>query len=254
MNYISIYKHKIDIFVKVCAKLSRERYVTGNGGNLAWKLEDDLILISPTQLNKGDITEADVTFITTQGVKVEGEREPSGETPMHLNFFKERPDITSVIHCHPSWTNSFAISKEENWLMHPIFPETTTEVGPVPLVPYAEPLTQDLADNFLPFIRKYNAFLMENHGLVVMSPLDIEWTFQLVELLEMSSLSIVQALKLGSIKELSKEDLMNLDNLMKTRNLPMFGAPGLNESLVDLYFPDSSQDRILDKRQTHSIA
>ena len=43
--------------------------------------------------------------------------------------------------------------------------ETVVEVGPVPIVPFGEPLTQELADNFKPYLQKYNTFLMENHGL-----------------------------------------------------------------------------------------
>jgi L-fuculose-phosphate aldolase len=122
--------------------------------------------------------------------------------------------------------------------MCPILPETVIEVGPVPLVPYAEPLTGDLADNFLPFLRKYNAFLMENHGLVIMSPESIKRTMQLVEILEMTSLSLLQALAIGDVKEISKEEIGNLDNTMQTRNLPLFGAPGENKSLLDLYYED----------------
>ena len=123
-----------------------------------------------------------------------------------------------------------------NLLMRPFFPETSHEVGPVPLVPYAEPLTQELADNFGPVIRKYNRFLMGNHGLVVTSPDSIEWTMMNVELLEMSAYSILQALAAGrELKELSREAIRGLDNVMKERNCPMFGAPGVNRSLVDLY-------------------
>jgi L-fuculose-phosphate aldolase len=120
--------------------------------------------------------------------------------------------------------------------MRPTFPETTTEVGPVPIVPYGDPLTQKLADNFLPFLRKYNAFLMENHGLVIMSPEGIFRTLELIEILEVTSQTLVAALAFGDIKEISKADVQDLDNTMRTRSLPLFGAPGENESLVDLYF------------------
>ena len=37
-------------------------------------------------------------------------------------------------------------------------------------------LTQKLADNFSPYLQYYNSFLMENHGIVTMSPDTIEWT------------------------------------------------------------------------------
>lgn len=237
MSLFEKYAVEIAAFTKVTGRLAANMYVTGYGGNAAWKLEDDVILITPTMLNKGDITEEDLVFINRAGDTVEGTRRPTGERPMYLKFFEERPDIVSVIHCHAPNVGTFAIMKGQNLLMRPFFPEVAHEVGPVPVVPYAEPITQKLADNFSPFLQKYNSFLMENHGLVTMSPEPITYTLMNVELLEMSAFSILQALAAGrELKELSREAIRDLDNVMKTRNCPMFGAPGVYESLEELYF------------------
>lgn len=240
MKLLEKHRKQAETFLKVCHKMSQLMYVTGHGGNAAWKLEDDLMIITPTQMNKGDIQLEDLVFLDLDGIKVEGTKRPTGETPMYVNFFRSRPDIQSVLHCHPPYTGVFAITKGENLLMRPIYPETTTEVGPVPVVPYGEPLTQRLADNFNPLLPKYNAFLMENHGLVIMSPWDIQWCMMTTELLEMTSRSLTAAAPLGPVKDISLSDLRNLDNIMSKRGLPMFGAPGVNASLVDLYYPDSA--------------
>ncbi len=237
MSYLEKYANEVRDFIKVCKSLADRMYTTSLGGNLSIKLEENLILITPTCVTKSEVSEKDVVFIDMQGKTVEGSRKPTGEVPMYLNFYRDRPDIKTVIHCHPTYTNTFAILKGTNWLMKPIFPETVVEVGPVPVVPYGEPLTQRLADNFAPFIKKYNAFLMENHGLTILSSSDICRTLQLVDILEVSSISILQALAVGEIKELTREDVQNLDNTMKTRNLSMIGLPGVNASMVDLYFP-----------------
>ncbi|MEA3326597.1 MAG: class II aldolase/adducin family protein [Chloroflexota bacterium] len=236
MSYLQKYSKKVQDFTMVCKRLADRMYVTSQGGNLSYKLEDNLVLISPTCVSKSDISEMDVVFIDLEGKIVEGTRKPTGEMPMYLNFYRDRPDIKSVIHCHPPYTNAFTILKGTNWLMRPVFPETVAEVGPVPLVPYGEPLTQKLADNFDPFVKKYNAFLMENHGLTILSTADLWRTMQLVDILEISSISILQALAIGEVKELTREDVQNLENTMKTRNLPMIGAPGVNVSMMDLYF------------------
>ncbi len=241
MRLLETYKAQAGEFLKVCHQLSRLMYVTGHGGNAAWKLGPNLMLITPTQMNKGDITLEDLVFLDLDGNKLEGTRRPTGETPMYVNFFKSRPDAVSVVHCHPPYSNAFAITRGRNLLMRPFFPETITEVGPVPVVPYGEPLTQRLADNFNPFLRKYNAFLMENHGLVILSPRDITWCMMTVELLEMTAVSLTAAAPLGGLKEISRADVGRLDNIMEKRGLPMFGAPGTNRSLVDLYFGDGSE-------------
>ncbi len=237
MSLLTQHASQVSIFVSVCHRLAQNMYVTGHGGNLAWKLEDDLLLITPTKMNKGDITPDDVVFISLKGETIEGARRPTGETPMYLKFFNDRPDIVSVIHCHPPGVCAMAIMDGPNWLMRPLYPETTIEIGPAPLVPYGEPLTEKLAQNFAPFLPKYNSFIMENHGLVSMSRGDIQWTLLNVEVLEATAQMVLLALSSGQgIKELGRQEVIDLGNVMRTRDLPLFGAPGVNVSLESLYF------------------
>lgn len=236
MKLVDKYSKEVELFVKVCHRLAGNMYVTGFGGNLAWILEDNLVLITPTQMNKGDITQNDVVFIDLDGNTVEGTKRPTGEKPMYLNFFNKRKDIKSVIHCHPPFACAAAIMKDSEFLMKPYYPETVTEVGPVPVVPYAQPLTQTLADNFLPFLDKYNSFIMENHGLVTMTTGDIKWTVMTVELFESSLKSMFAAMAAGQLKELDKQAVVDLGNVMKERDLPLFGKPGIHNTLEDMYF------------------
>ena len=43
MKLLEKYSDKIDTFVGVCHHLAEKQYVTGHGGNLAWKLEDNFL-------------------------------------------------------------------------------------------------------------------------------------------------------------------------------------------------------------------
>lgn len=239
MFYLEKYSDEVQKFLKVCHTLAANKYVTGYGGNLAWRLEADVIMITPTMMNKGDIREKDLVFVDMRGETIEGSLRPTGEKYMYLKFFEERPDIVSVLHCHAPNVGAFAIMEGPQYLMRPYYPELTHEVGPVPLVPYAEPITPELAQMFGPYLQKYNTFLMEKHGLVCMSPDTIEWTMMNVDLLEMSAYSILRAIVSGQkLKELTVQEVRDLDNVVKKRNSPMFGAPGVHKSLVDLYFPE----------------
>jgi L-fuculose-phosphate aldolase len=240
MKRIEKYSTEVTMFLQVCEKLASRLFVTSCGGNLAWKLEEDLLLITPTKMNKADILREDLVFIDLEGHVVEGKRLPTGEMPMYIKFFHMRKDIVSIIHCHPPAVCAFAISKAKNWLMRPIYPETTIEVGPVPMVPYGEPLTEKLAGNFEPFLPGYDSFIMQNHGLVTMTREGIKDTFLKVELLEMSAQSILMALQAGEINELDRTAVRELSNTMKTRALPLFGAPGVNKSLENMYFQAGS--------------
>ena len=86
MSYLEKYSSEVRDFMLVCRRLADRMYVTSQGGNLSYKLEDNLILISPTCVCKSDISEMDVVFIDLEGKTVEGERKPTGEVPMYLNF------------------------------------------------------------------------------------------------------------------------------------------------------------------------
>ncbi len=236
MIYRDKYKQEIGELLSVCKCLSNNMYVASQGGNVSSKLEDDLIVITPTLIYKADITPNDVVFIDLKGKKLEGRRQPSSEAPVHLSLYNNRPDINSVIHCHPPYINVFAILKSKNYLMRPIFPETCLEVGPVPLIPYGKSIVQMRNDKNELFVKKYNTFLMENHGPFFISPENVIRTMQIVEILELSSMTISNALSIGEIKELLREEILDMDKALKTRNLNMIGAPGINKSFIDLYF------------------
>ena len=101
MSLLQKHSDKVDTFVGVCHHLAAKQYVTGHGGNLAWKLEDNVILITPTKHNKGDVNRDNVVFINLAGETIEGSVKPTGETPMYVNFFRERPDVC-LLYTSPS--------------------------------------------------------------------------------------------------------------------------------------------------------
>ena len=65
MSYLEKFSDQVDTFVGVCHHLAAKHYVTGHGGNLAWKLDDDVILITPTKHNKGDVSRENVKSSST---------------------------------------------------------------------------------------------------------------------------------------------------------------------------------------------
>ena len=81
-----------------------------------------------------------------------------------------------------------------------------------------------------------NAFLMKNHGALVVSTESVERALDFFEMMEAAAKSLLVAKLLGGVDTLSKEDVENLERTMKTRNLPMPGAPGRVSGLVELFF------------------
>src|SRR5256885_480973 len=88
--------------------LHENRFVAGCDGNISARLEQDLVLGTPTGLSKGMMEPEDLVVVDMQGHQRFGQRSPSSELAMHLLFYRLRPDIRAVVHAHPPTATGFA--------------------------------------------------------------------------------------------------------------------------------------------------
>ena len=65
---------------------------------------------------------------------------------------KERPDVKSVVHCHPPHATAFAVAREP--IPQCVLPEVEVFLGDVPITKYETPGGQAFADTVLPFVKK----------------------------------------------------------------------------------------------------
>lgn len=230
------FENQIAELVESCHAAAQRQYVTSQGGNFSWRVAPDEVLITPTRVNKGKLRFEDVVIVGMDGKShfaAEGRR-PTGELFIHLGIFRKRPDAATIIHAHPAWITAFAISRPE-LLRRAWLPEPVIEVGPLALTEYAEPLTEDLARTFDPVIERYNAFLMRNHGVVLLSVEGMARCYELLEMMEITAQTVATAQMLGGAKPLDPHDLDGLSRTMRTRDIRLPGMPGKVKDLRDLY-------------------
>jgi L-fuculose-phosphate aldolase len=106
------------------------------------------------------------------------------------------------------------------------------------MVPYAEPLSDELARNFDEAIERSNGFLMENHGALMGSTEGIKRALELLEMMEAAARSVLVAHMLGGFKAIPRDEVANLDRTLRTRGMAFPGRPGVVGSLVDLMFDE----------------
>lgn len=212
-------------------------FVTSHGGNISARLDANVVAITPTKVAKRLVQEKDVVLIDLEGTVLsatEGRR-PTGETPIHLHLFRQREDVKGLVHAHPPVLTGFAIAGSD-LLSRPILPEPILEVGPVALIEYAEPLTDELAHTFDAALERHNAFLMRNHGVLFMAAEGCERALDFLEMTEAMGASLLVAQQLGGVRELTRAEVAGLNRTMQTRGLPMPGRPGVVEDLAAFYF------------------
>lgn len=230
------YLDDINNLVLASNRLAQLGYVTSHGGNLSVRVSDDVVMITPTKVAKRDIAFDDICFVSMDGATLfasEGVR-PTSESPFHLRVFSRRPDLRSIVHAHPPVLTGFAIAGGD-LLCRPFLPEPVIEIGPMVMVPYAQPGSDALAEAFDSALLRSNGFLMENHGVLMTSAEGILRTLDLLEMMECAGKSVAIARLLGNLQTLPDKDVMDLEAVMRARGLPMPGQPGQHGSLLDVF-------------------
>ena len=156
-------EHRQNI-VEVGRMVYAKGWVAANDGNISIRLDQNRILATPTGVSKGMMQPDDLIICDLNGDKIEGRRERTSEIAMHTTVYKLRPDVQAVVHAHPPVSTGFAVAGKA--LNLAILPEVIIGLGCVPLAEYGLPGTPALTDGMLPYIPKYDALLMANHGAV----------------------------------------------------------------------------------------
>jgi len=142
-------------------------FISGTGGNISARLDDGDFLITPTKMNKGFLSSELIVRIGPDCTVKEGQGKPSSEKLMHLGLYSRLAEATAIIHAHPVYATAFAIRGEA--IKTSYSPEAMVFLGSeVPLVEYATPSTQAMADGLAKHLTPgISSYLLQNHGVVV---------------------------------------------------------------------------------------
>lgn len=70
--------------------------------------ETGLVVIKPSGVSYEKMKPEDMVVMNLEGEKVEGELNPSSDTPTHLELYRRFPEIGGVAHTHSTFAVSFA--------------------------------------------------------------------------------------------------------------------------------------------------
>ena len=187
-------------------------WVAANDGNISVRLDDRRILATPTGVSKGMMAPEDLIVCDLEGNKTEGRLERTSEITMHTTIYRLRPDVQAVVHAHPPVSTGFAVAGRP--LNMAMLPEVVVGLGCVPLAEYALPGTPALSESLLPFIPKYDALLMSNHGVVCYGDTLMKAYFRMETVEHFARIALVAEL-LGGPKLLPR---VEVDKLMDSRS------------------------------------
>ncbi|NOZ49387.1 MAG: class II aldolase/adducin family protein [Chloroflexi bacterium] len=200
--------HPRDQLVAIMNRIYHNGMTTLTGGNLSILEENGDLWITPSGIDKGNLTPKDIMCVTADGAIV-GPHRPSIELPFHRAIYAKRPDLRAVVHAHPPALVSFSIVHQIPNTN--IIPQAQRVCGAVGFALYGAPGSEELGRHMADsFAEGYNVVVLENHGAATGGP-DLLTAFQRLETLDFCARTELQARRLGDIHTLSEAQLEPFD-------------------------------------------
>jgi ribulose-5-phosphate 4-epimerase/fuculose-1-phosphate aldolase len=188
-----------------------ERGLTaGSSGNISARTSDGFVA-TPTNSCLGFLDAGQLSLLDNDGRHISGGA-PTKELPLHLAFYKSRPEARAVVHLHSTYATALSCLADIDPAdaVPPITPYVVMRVGKVPVVAYVRPGAPDIAPLIEAAAPQHAAVLLQNHGPVVSGPSLDSAVFAIEELEEAARLAIlthgmkVRLLDAGQIADLDR--------------------------------------------------
>ena len=209
-NMIEMLKDREKV-AAIMRRLYNNGLTTASGGNVSMRI-GERVLITPSQIDKGSITGEQIGVLTLEGSSISSRIKKSMESGMHLAIYKKRPDVKAIVHAHPIFATSFAVSGKK--IKTNLAGEARAILRDPAWTPYALMGTPELAEVVSEAARKTNVVLMQNHGIIAMGDTLFQ-AYDRMEVLEAAARMTLLTDMLGGGKELDKDQLGQIDDLFK---------------------------------------
>ena len=147
-------------------KLFEEGLTYGTSGNVSARIPGtDTCLIKPSGYRFCDLEPEHFLLVDINTREVlKGTEKPSIETPFHTKLYLQWPDAGGVVHIHPEYSILLStLGKEVVMMGLDIYGAPALAKG-ISVSKFAQPGTDELADNMVEAMREHVACLMPHHG------------------------------------------------------------------------------------------
>ncbi|MCA9177343.1 MAG: class II aldolase/adducin family protein [Planctomycetales bacterium] len=191
----NVHKIKQDM-CDIGRRIYNKGFAAANDGNITVRVSENEVLCTPTMHSKGFLKPDDIATIDFTGKQIAGRKKRSSEALLHLEIYRQRPEIKSVVHCHPPHATAFAVAREP--IPQCVLPEVEVFLGDVPITKYETPGGQAFADTIRPFVDRTNVIILANHGTVSYGE-NVERAYWWTEILDAYCRILMLAKSLGRV-------------------------------------------------------
>ncbi|MBI1801842.1 MAG: class II aldolase/adducin family protein [Chloroflexi bacterium] len=237
MSFVNEHQLRQEI-VEIGRRMWEKGFLAAADGNLSARIGPDRLLITPSGLSKGFLSPDQILRVSLDGAVLASNHpgarglKPSSEMMMHLEAYKQRADVSAVIHAHPPLAIALTVAGLP--LDADVLPEVIYSVGIIPTAPYVTPGTPDGQRAVSELVKVHDAILLDHHGTLTVGA-SLTEAYMRLERVEHSAAILLAARQVGELKRLPRaefEKLCALGVCARQNGLHAAASEELPEALV----------------------
>ncbi|MCE5264366.1 MAG: class II aldolase/adducin family protein [Deltaproteobacteria bacterium] len=151
-----------------CRILGTEGHDDMDLGHVSVRCPEDpeRMIVKGRGLCLSEIHAEDLVTLDFDYKKVAGKREPHGEMPIHIEIYRARKDVNSIVHTHPLYATAFSATEQ---VLRPVNNEGVLFAKPLPFFSAETDLIFAPAQGraVAEAMGDSKAIIMKNHGITV---------------------------------------------------------------------------------------
>jgi L-fuculose-phosphate aldolase len=197
---VSLEQAAVDL-VAYAHRLEADGLALGTSGNLSVR-SGEQVAITPSAVPYKQLSPELICVVDIDGAIRHAPGKASTELPMHLAAYRAT-GATAVVHTHPPYATTLSTIVDELPAIHYLIAFLG---GPVRVVAYATPGTEELAARVAAGLKDRTGVLLQNHGALTVGP-SLDVAYEHNRLLEWLCALYYRARAIGDPRILTEEEL-----------------------------------------------
>ncbi len=158
--------NQLRTFMEAARRMGFHELMLCSSGNLSWRIDNDMILISQSGSWLPDLTTDQISINRLTDGMLLNSVSPSTESSFHFGILRERKEVNVILHFQSRYATTIACLPEPPSNFNVII-EVPLYIGPVAILPYLCPGTPEIGKKVTETIKTHDLVVLRNHGQVV---------------------------------------------------------------------------------------
>jgi len=153
-------------FIEAAHKLGSHQLLLCSSGNMSWRIDNDIMLISQTGSWLQTLTKDQICISRLSDGMLLNSVKPSMDSGFHFGIMRERKEVKVILHFQSLYATTLACLPDPPTNFN-VINEIPNHIGPIAMLPYISPGSPEIGKKVTDVMKYHDLVVLRNHGQVV---------------------------------------------------------------------------------------